>query len=80
MRRALEAQQIQDRLARRLPAGMRVANQTGDFGDVVHDAGIVTGPGAKLAIAVLTQGMRSRWRAVDAIADIAAVPAQMCAG
>lgn len=71
MRRVLQAQQIQDRLARRLPEGVRVANKTGNFGDVIHDAGLVTGPGGTLAIAVLTQGMRSAWQAMDAIADVA---------
>ena len=34
MRRVLEAQQIQDRLARRVGEGVRVANKTGNFADV----------------------------------------------
>ena len=80
MRRALEAQQIQDRLPRRLGDGVRVANKTGNFADVIHDAGIVTWPGGTLVIAVLTQGVRPGWRAMDAIAEIAAVLVQMCAG
>ena len=42
MRRAIEAQQIQDRLPRRLADGIFVANKTGNFADVIHDAGIVT--------------------------------------
>ena len=71
MRRALEAQQIQDRLARRLPEGARAINKTGNFADVMHDAGIVTWPGGTLVIAVLTQGVRPVWQAMDAIADIA---------
>jgi beta-lactamase class A len=77
MRRVLEAQQIQDRLSRRLGDGVRVANKTGNFADVVHDAGIVTWPGGTLVIAVLTQGLGSAWQAMDTIADIAAalVPA-----
>jgi hypothetical protein len=50
---------------------VRVANKTGNFGDEIHDAGLVTGPGGTLAIAVLTQGMRSAWQAMDAIADVA---------
>ena len=79
MRRALEAQQIQDRLPRRLAEGVRVANKTGNFADVIHDAGIVTWPGGMLAVAVLTQGVRPPWQALDAIADIAAVLAQVCA-
>ena len=80
MRRALEAQQIQDRLPRRVDDGVRVANKTGNFADVIHDAGIVTCPGGTLVIAVLTQGVRPAWRAMDAIAEIAAVLVQACAG
>jgi beta-lactamase class A len=78
MRRVLEAQQIQDRLARRLGDGVSVANKTGNFADVIHDAGIVTGPGGTLVIAVLTQGVRPGWRAMEAIAEIAAVLTQAC--
>ncbi len=72
MRRALESQQIQDRLARRLPDTARAINKTGNFADVMHDAGIIMWPGGTLAVAVLTQGVTPAWRAMDAIADIAA--------
>ena len=72
MRRALEAQQIQDRLARRLPNGARAINKTGNFTNVMHDAGIVTWSGGTLVIAVLTEGVTPGWRAMDTIADIAA--------
>ena len=78
MRRALEAQQIQDRLPRRVPDGVRVANKTGNFTDVVHDAGLVTWAGGTLAVAVLTQGVRPAWRAADAIAEIAEVLVGAC--
>jgi beta-lactamase class A len=80
MRRALEAQQIQDRLPRRLGEDVRVASKTGNFTNVIHDAGIVTWPGGTLVIAVLTQGVRPAWQAMDAIADIAAVLVGACAG
>jgi len=73
MLRALEAQQIQDRLARRLPDGVRVANKTGNFTDVIHDAGIVSWPGGTLVIAVLAHEVRPPWRAMDAIAEVAAL-------
>ena len=79
MRRVLEAQQIQDRLARRLGEGVRVANKTGNFADVIHDAGIVTWPGGALVITVLTQGMPPPWHAMDAIAEIGALLVQVCA-
>ena len=71
MRRALEAQQIQDRLARRVPEEVRVINKTGNFGDVMHDAGILMWPGGTLVVAVLTQGVKPVWQAMDLIADIA---------
>ncbi len=79
MQRALEAQQIQDRLPRRLAEGVRAANKTGNIADVIHDAGIVTFPGGTLVIAALTQGVRPPWQAMDAIAEIAAVVVQACA-
>ncbi len=78
MRRALEAQQIQDRLPRRLADSARVANKTGNFADVIHDAGIVTWPGGTLVIAMLTQGVRPTWQAMDTIADIAVLLTQVC--
>jgi beta-lactamase class A len=73
MRRVLEAQQIQDRLARRLGEGVSVANKTGNFADVIHDAGIVSSPNCTLVVAVLTQGVRPTWRAMDITAEIAGV-------
>src|SRR5262245_35679135 len=72
MRRVLGAQQIQDRLPRRLDESVRVANKTGNFADVIHDAGIVTWPGGTVVIAVLTRGIRPGWYAMDTIAHMAA--------
>ena len=80
MRQALEAQQIQDRLPRRLGDGARAANKTGNFAEVIHDAGFVTWPGGTLVIAVLTQGVRPLWQAMDAIAEIAALLVQASTG
>jgi beta-lactamase class A len=71
MRRALDAQQIQDRLARRVPDAVRVVNKTGNLDDVIHDAGILMWPGGTLVVAVLTQGVRPAWHAMDTIADVA---------
>lgn len=78
MRRALDAQQIQDRLARRVPETVRVTNKTGNVDDVVHDAGILMWPGGTLVVAVLTQGVRPAWQAMDAIADIAVALVEAC--
>ena len=80
MRRALEAQQIQDRLPRRLAGRVHVANKTGNFADVIHDGGIVTWPGGTLVIAVLTQGVRPPWQATDTTAEVAALLVPVCAG
>jgi len=80
MRRTLEAQQIQDRLPRRLGDGVSVANKTGNFADVIHDVGVATCLGGALVIAVLTQGVRPPWHSMDAIAEIGAVLIEACAG
>jgi beta-lactamase class A len=80
MRRTLEAQQIQDRLPRRLGEGVRVANKTGNVADVIHDVGLVTWPAGTLVIAVLTQGVRPAWQAMDAIAEIPAVLVEASSG
>jgi beta-lactamase class A len=79
MQRALEAQQIQDRLPRRLGDGVAVANKTGNFTDLIHDVGIATCVGRTLVIAGLTQGVRPPWQAIDAIAEIGEVLVQVCA-
>ena len=62
------------------PGYARVANKTGNFADVIHDAGIVPWPGVTLVIAVLTQGVRPAWQAMDAIAEVAAILVEVCAG
>jgi len=72
MLRVLQAQQIQDRIARRLPEGVRVGNKTGNFGDVIHDAAVVTSPRGTCVIAVLTQRAGAAWQAMDVIAGLAA--------
>ena len=78
MRRVLEAQQIQDRVPRRLGDSVRVANKTGNFADVIHDSGIVTWSGRTLVIAVLTQGVGTSRQAMDTIAEVAVVLVQVC--
>jgi beta-lactamase class A len=73
MRRVLEAQQIQDRLPRRLGEGVRIGNKTGNFSDLIHDAGVMTWLGDTLVVVVLTQGLDTQWKAMDAISEIATV-------
>ena len=78
MRRALEAQQIQDRLARRLGEGRARREQDGELRGCDPRRGHRDVAGGTLVIAVLTQGVRPAWQAMDAIAEIAAVLAQSC--
>jgi beta-lactamase class A len=78
MRRVLEAQQIRDRLPRRLGEGVRVANKTGNFGDVSRDVGIVAWPEERLVVAVLTQSVLPGWRAASTIAWISEALVQVC--
>jgi len=73
MRRVLEAQQIQDRLGRRLDEGVRASNKTGNFGPVIHDVGVVTWTGGTIVLAVLTQSAGASWEAMDMIAGISAL-------
>ena len=71
MRRVLGAQQLQDKLGRRLGPDVRLANKTGWMEDVAHDAGVVSGTGGTLVVAVLTQGVGPAGRAADLIAEVA---------
>jgi beta-lactamase class A len=78
MRAALEAQQHGDKLGRRLPTDVRLANKTGWIGDVAHDAGILVWPGGTLVVAVLTRGLEPAWRASDLIGEVAVELVQAC--
>jgi beta-lactamase class A len=73
MRRALEAQQIHDRLPRRLGDRVRIANKTGNFTDVIHDVGLATNAGGTLVVAMLTSAVRPAWVAMDIISEAAAL-------
>ncbi len=79
MTRALEAQQIQDRLPRRVDDEVRVANKTGNVAEVIHDAGIARWRRGTLSIAVLTEGVRPSWQALDTVAAIGATVIQHAA-
>ena len=71
MRETLAAQQLQAKLGRRLPLEIHLANKTGEVGEVSHDAGIVTGPGGTLLVAVLTRAVEPAGHAADLIGDVA---------
>lgn len=76
--RVLEAQQLQEKLGRRLPAEARLANKTGNIADVSHDAGVITWPGGTLIVAILTRGVEPVWRAADLIAEAAVLLLAEC--
>lgn len=68
----LLAQRVNDRLPARLPPGTQVAHKTGNFADVVHDAGIVYLPnGGAFAIAMLGYNITGSGEASDTIALVA---------
>ena len=71
MREILGAQQLQAKLGRRLPPALRVANKTGELGEISHDAGMLSGPGGTLLVVVLTRGLVPLGRGADTIGDIA---------
>jgi beta-lactamase class A len=53
----MSRQQIRDRIPKYLPGGTQVANKTGSWSDVTHDAGVVYGPsGAYLVVVMVGHG------------------------
>ena len=70
MRSVLADQQVLDRLARDLPAGVAFAGKSGWYDDICHDGGLLTGPNGTVAIVVLTQGFASMLDAKSFIGDL----------
>ncbi len=52
----LRRQHINDRLPRRLPAGVTVAHKTGDLVGYIHDVGIIDVPDGELVVVAMTSG------------------------
>ncbi|MEX2238033.1 MAG: serine hydrolase [Dehalococcoidia bacterium] len=65
----LSRQQIRDRIPKYLPAGTRVANKTGSWDNVTHDAGIVYGPSGAYLVVVMT----GRGSAHETIAEVSRI-------
>ncbi len=57
----LSRQQHRDRLARQLPETVRFAGKSGSLPGIVHDAGLLSGPGGTVAVAVLTEGSEDEY-------------------
>lgn len=70
----LLGQKFREGIPSGLPAGVRVANKTGDISTANHDAAIVYPPGRKpYVLVVLTRGISDEKRAHRLIADISKV-------
>lgn len=65
MRDLLALQQHRDRIGRCLPEGVVFAGKSGSLEGYVHDSGVVSGPGGRATIAVLTSGVADEY-AMDA--------------
>ncbi|MCC6313858.1 MAG: serine hydrolase [Thermomicrobiales bacterium] len=71
MRQTLERQQQRDLLARRLDEPLTFGGKSGWLPGLVHDAGLIGGPGGVLAVAVLTEGFTDPHEARETIGQIA---------
>ncbi len=70
----LASQRLRDKIPALLPAGVLVANKTGSFRTVQHDAGIVTLPdGRRYVLVVLSKDLTNDDAGRDAIARISRV-------
>ncbi|HEV2074004.1 MAG TPA: serine hydrolase [Thermomicrobiales bacterium] len=80
MRSCLDDQQHVDRLPRHLPEGISYRGKTGTIQGIAHDCGALTGPGGRIALAVLTEGFRNPYDADRLIGRIGAAAASLVAG
>lgn len=80
MRSCLDDQQHVDRLPRDLPEGIAYRGKTGTIEGIAHDCGVLTGPGGKIAIAVLTEGFENRYDADRLIGRVGTAAAALVAG
>ena len=75
MRSLLEDQQYRDGIGRHLPPGVRYAGKTGWQTGIVHDCGLLTGPGGTIALAILTEGFAEPYSAHALMGTIGALVA-----
>ncbi|MGI8642748.1 MAG: serine hydrolase [Thermomicrobiales bacterium] len=66
MRDLLALQQHRDRLGRELPESVTFGGKSGSLPGIVHDAGLLTGAGGTIAVAVLLEGVADAY-AADAL-------------
>ena len=68
----LSQQTRTNKIPSQLPVGVRVANKTGELGDVENDAGIIydTAKGVDLVICVMSEGVKTPGNAQTAIGEL----------
>jgi beta-lactamase class A len=79
MRQCLDDQQHRDRLPRHLPEGIDYRGKTGTIEGIVHDCGVLIGPGSKVILAVLTEGFENPYDAERLIGRIGTAAAGLVA-
>lgn len=79
MRSLLGDQHYRDGIARHLPPGVDYAGKTGWQSGIVHDCGLLTGPGGTIALAVLTGGYAEPYPAHELMGTIGELVAQLIA-
>jgi len=77
MRSLLGDQQYRDGIARHLPAGIDYAGKTGWLSGIVHDCGLLTGPGGTAALAILTEGYAEPYPAHELMGEIGELAARI---
>ncbi len=70
MRHLLSQQRINDRVPPELLQAGLIAHKTGDLTRLLHDAGLITGPGGPIAVVLMATDFDNRSEAVAAIVDV----------
>ena len=70
MRSLLSQQRINDRVPPELLQAGLIAHKTGDLTQLLHDAGLITGPGGPIAVVLMATDFPSRQGAVAAMVDV----------
>ncbi len=70
MRHLLSQQRINDRVPPELHQAGLIAHKTGDLPRLLHDAGLITGPGGPIAVVLMVTEFPARDRAVAAMRDV----------
>lgn len=66
----LERQQRNDMIGHAFPPGVRVAHKTGELNGIVHDVGVVYAPRGAYALALLSDNVSNKERAIETWAEL----------